>query len=243
MPRKQTSKVVSKEWYEVEAPKYLRNMHIGEVLSSDPKKLVGRKLRVSLSEITSNVRLQGVNVIFQIFDVSNKKAKTKVVGYEMSHFIVKRYVSRRRSKLDDSFIVKTKDGINVRVKPLIITVFKTKGVVKKKIRLRAREELFKAISNLRYEEFVSSVINHKLQVDVRSKINKTYPIKNFEIRRFEITRLKPTKIKTTSEEKEKGRKEEEESSVGEENTSNNEGKVEKVVNKKNKEVNKKEVTA
>ncbi|MGC8929899.1 MAG: hypothetical protein ACP5OZ_05250, partial [Candidatus Woesearchaeota archaeon] len=210
MAKKQATKVVAKEWYEVEAPKQFRNIVIGEVTADSPNKLVGRTILIALSEITRNIRLQGVNVKFRIYDVQNKRAKTNFIGYEITPPAVKRFVARRKNKIDDSFVVLTKDNIAIRIKPLVITAFKTKGVVEKRLRAKIRELLFKTIKEMSYDDFSQNLISHKLQESLRSELSKVYPIRTFEIRMFELTKSKPTKIeiKEDFQEKRKSKKEE-----------------------------------
>ena len=192
--KKQKVKVVKKEWYEVHAPKQFGKVLIGEVTSSDPKKLIGRTIKIPLSELTRNIRLQGIHIKLRIHDVSTKNAITIVEGYEILPAMLKRYVRRRRTRVDDSFVVETKDNVRVRVKPIIITAFKTKGEVVKNLRATMRKLLSDIIKNSSYDDFVSGVVNHKLQGELMAKLNKLYPIKYCEIRKFEITKAKPTKI-------------------------------------------------
>jgi ribosomal protein S3AE len=210
MATKQGTKVVTKEWYEVEAPKQFKNIIVGEIIADSPTKLIGRTVVIALSEITRNIRLQGVNVKFRIYDVLNKRAKTNFVGYEITPPAVKRFVSRRKNKIDDSFVVLTKDNIAIRIKPLVITAFMTKGVVEKRLRAKIRELLFKAIKEMNYEDFSQVLISHKLQDGLRAELSKVYPIRTFEIRMFEITKSKPTKIEIREDfqEKRKSKKEE-----------------------------------
>jgi ribosomal protein S3AE len=212
MATKHATKVVTKEWYEVEAPKQFRNIIIGEVTADSPNKLIGRTIFISLSEITRNIRLQGVNVKFRIYDVLNKRAKTNFIGYEITPPAVKRFISRRKNKIDDSFVVLTKDNIAIRIKPLVITAFRTKGVVEKKLRSKIRELIFKNLKEMSYDDFSQALISHKLQEGLRAELSKVYPIRTFEIRMFELTKSKPTKIEIREEiqdkKKSKSKKEE-----------------------------------
>ncbi len=193
--KKAKIKVVKREWYEVQAPKQFGRAIIGEITSSDPKSLIGRSLNIPLSELTRNMRLQGIHLKLRIHDVSTKRAVTIVEGYEVLSSMLKRYVRRNRTRIDDSFVVETKDKIKVRVKPLLITAFKSKGDVSRNLALTARELVYKEISNMSYDDFVTAIVNHRLQSSLIRKLAKIYPVKYFEIRRFEITKAKPTIIK------------------------------------------------
>ncbi len=197
--KKQKIKVIKKEWYQVKAPKQFGNAIIGEISASEPEKLIGRRVDLPLSELTRNVRLHGIHVKLKIHDVSTKNAITFVEDYEILPAMLRRYVRRRRTRIDDSFVVQTKDGVNVRVKPIIVTAFKSKGDVNKSIKNKARELIYKAIKESSYDDFVSAVINHKLQAELIKELSKVYPIKYFEIRKFVVTKAKPTKIEVKNE--------------------------------------------
>ncbi len=201
--KKQKIKVVKKEWYQVKAPKQFGNAIIGEISASEPQKLIGRRVDLPLSELTRNVRLHGIHIKLKIHDVSTKNAITFVEDYEILPAMLRRYVRRRRTRIDDSFVVQTKDGINVRVKPIIVTAFKSKGDVNKNLKQTSRELIYQRISNSSYDDFVSDVVNHKLQSDIIKKLSKVYPVKYFEIRKFVLTKAKPTKIKVEEEAKNK----------------------------------------
>ena len=193
--KKQKIKVVKKEWYQVKAPKQFGNAIIGEISASEPQKLIGRRVDLPLSELTRNVRLHGIHIKLKIHDVSTKNAITFVEDYEILPAMLRRYVRRRRTRIDDSFVVQTKDGINVRVKPIIVTAFKSKGDVNKNLKQTSRELIYQRVSSSSYDDFVSDVVNHKLQSDIIRKLSKVYPVKYFEIRKFVLTKAKPTKIK------------------------------------------------
>ncbi len=193
--KKQKIKVVKKEWYQVKAPKQFGNAIIGEISASEPQKLIGRRVDLPLSELTKNIRLHGIHIKLKIHDVSTKNAITFVEDYEILPAMLRRYVRRRRTRIDDSFVVKTKDGMNVRIKPIIVTAFKSKGDVNKNLKQTSRELIYQRVSNSSYDDFVSDVVNHKLQSDIIRKLSKVYPIKYFEIRKFVLTKAKPTNIK------------------------------------------------
>ena len=200
--KKQKIKVIKKEWYQVKAPKQFGNAIVGEIAASDPEKIIGRRVDLPLSELTRNVRLHGIHVKLKIHDVSSKKAITTVEDYEILPSMLKRYVRRNRTRLDDSFVIQTKDEINVRIKPIVVTAFQSKGDVNKNLKKTMRELIAKRTANSSYDDFVSDVINHKLQTDIIKKLTKVYPVKYFEIRRFVITKAKPTKIEVKETKKE-----------------------------------------
>src|SRR3989344_3915207 len=55
-----------KIWYTILASKEFNNFIIGETTSSSPNSLIGRKIRVPLSELIKNPKKQNLNITFSI---------------------------------------------------------------------------------------------------------------------------------------------------------------------------------
>lgn len=179
--------------YNIIAPKIFKNIVIGKTLASDPNSLIGRTLVVNLMSLTDNVKSQSINVKFRINKVEKDNAHAIIIGYEMVPPSVKRVVRRGRDRIDLSFSCITSDKIKVRVKPLLITKSKSKGSVLTTLRQTTSKLLKKYISSKKYNEFVKELINHKLQDNIKSQLNKIYPLRICEIRVMEIEKTKEVK--------------------------------------------------
>ena len=179
--------------YNIIAPKIFKNIVIGKTLASDPNSLIGRTLVVNLMSLTDNVKSQSINVKFRINKVEKDNAHAIIIGYEMVPPSVKRVVRRGRDRIDLSSSCITSDKIKVRVKPLLITKSKSKGSVLTTLRRTTSKLLKKYISSKKYNEFVKELINHKLQDNIKSQLNKIYPLRICEIRVMEIEKTKEVK--------------------------------------------------
>lgn len=174
-----------RKWYILLASKEFNSVEIGDTLSSDPGLLINRTVEVNLAFLTNDMKKQNMRVTFKVTKLEEDGAHTELVKYELITAFLKRLVKRDRSKIEDSFLAKTKDDINVRIKPLIVTKNETNGIIESKLRNEIRDFLIKSIKTIDYNELFMSIINHGLQNSLRDNIKKIYPIASSEIRILE----------------------------------------------------------
>ena len=174
-----------RKWYILLASKEFNSVEIGDTLSSDPSLLINRTVEVNLAFLTNDMKKQNMRVTFKVTKLEEDGAHTELVKYELITAFLKRLVKRDRSKIEDSFLAKTKDDINVRIKPIIVTKNETNGIIESKLRNEVRDFLIKAIKTVDYNELFMNIINHGLQNSLRDNIKKIYPIASSEIRILE----------------------------------------------------------
>ena len=192
----QIVKLKKKQWYQITAPKQFENIVLGETLVYEPSVMMGKTLSHSLMNLTNDNKRQNINIHFKVVEVDGDKAKTSIMGYEIIPSSVKRYVRRNSKKIDLSFKCETSDNTLLRVKPLIVTKTDVKGSVVSKLIENATNLLTKAIKKLSYEEFINGLISRKIQDEMKSTLNKIYPLKVCEIRYAGIElREKPQEVK------------------------------------------------
>ena len=179
-----------KIWYEIVAPQEIFNeIIIGETPAYKPEQVVGRTVDINLAFLTGNFRQQNMKIIFQIYKVSGLKAYTHIKEVALYDAYVRRIVRKGTSRVDDSFTLKTKDDIEVQVKPLVVTRYRAHYRQKSAIRKKYKEYLMEKIPQLTYSELVEKVINKELQSEVTPMLNKIFPVYHVEIRR--LVRLTP----------------------------------------------------
>jgi len=183
-----TKKKKKKIWYTVVASKEFNNAVIGEIPGYDPNSVVGKFVSINLMTLVGDPKKQSVNVKFEINNVSEKKAFTEMVSYGLSTSYVKRMVRKAKSKLDDSFILESKDKVKFVVKPFIVTRNKVQKGVLTAIRKEVRSLLEKDVKEKNFSVFINEVFIGKLRREVKKRLNKIYPISVFELRM--IKRLK-----------------------------------------------------
>jgi small subunit ribosomal protein S3Ae len=175
-----------KNWYNIHAPVFLNEAILGESNVYAKNELIGKTIKLNLFAFTNDIKKQNMDAIFRVTNVVENKALTEILGIILTQSYIKRLVRRGRNKIDDSFLVKTKDRKLIRVKPLLVTNNKTNKSVTSKIRLITRDYTRKLAATVTNEELFSMIVNVKLQKELREKLNKVYPLKFSEIRQAVI---------------------------------------------------------
>ncbi len=171
-----------KKWYTIASTPHFKERSLGETLAYDAENLIGRVISVSMSNLIGNIRMQNVKISFKVKEVKDNTAITEVVSYEVSPSHVKRIVRPGRDRVDVSLLKKTKDGIQVRIKPLLLTRFNTHKSVKRDLKKKCEEFFDKVLKELDYDSLISSLINNRIHTEMKQFLNKTYPLGGVEIR-------------------------------------------------------------
>jgi len=186
-------KIAKKEWYPIIAPKVFQNAVLGETTVYEPQQMMGKGLSMNLMSLTNDSKRQNININFEVVDVQNGRGIANVVGYGMVQSSIRRLMRRNIERMDMSFLCRTSDNRDLRVKPLLITRSATKGSVVAKIRRTAQDFIAKYIGSASYDSLINDLVAQKLQASLRKEINKIYPLKVCEIRLMEIVDLEKKK--------------------------------------------------
>ena len=130
-----------KIWYQVLAPKEFRSEVIGETLSLEPEKIVGRVMKINLADLTRDVKSQSIEIQLKITEVKGQQANTIVQQYMLMPTHTRRVVRTGKSKIEDSFTLKTKDNVNVQIKPLFIAISLVQNSIESALRKATRDYL------------------------------------------------------------------------------------------------------
>jgi small subunit ribosomal protein S3Ae len=163
-------------------------MKIGEtpVYKDKIENAIGRTVDLNLAFLLGNFKYQNYKVIFKINKISGLGAYTEVKEIMLYPAYVRRLTRKGTSKIEDSFIVKTNDGFDIRIKPLVITRFKAHRSQKTGIRKTYRKYLEEKVPTLKYYELIEKIINYDLQNEIKPVLNKIFPVANVEIRRLTL---------------------------------------------------------
>lgn len=183
---KETLKWKKKKWVKVLAPKAFNNTSIGESLVMNPENLVGRTVESNLMTLTGDMKKQNINVKFNIDKIQDSQAYTSVRRYVLVPSAVKRMIRRTRDRVDHSFIAKSKDGLHIRLKPILITNTNTSNAVLTLLRKKAESLLKKYLEKTNFEDFFSEVLSHKIQNELKNQLKDIYPLKICELRAIEV---------------------------------------------------------
>ncbi|MBS1267276.1 MAG: 30S ribosomal protein S3Ae [Candidatus Woesearchaeota archaeon] len=180
------TKAKTKRWYKIVAPSCLKNANVGETLAAEPNELIGRYVDTNLRNVTGNIKLQNINVKLRITSVKDRTAQSEIVSYTFLHTALKRFVKRRIDRIDESFIVVTKDNIKIRIKPLLLTRFNAKKSAKRGLRAGLKKQLTDRVKKLSYNDFVRIILYNRLQKEISKKLNKIYPVRFLLLREFHL---------------------------------------------------------
>ncbi len=178
-------KVKKKAWYKILSPKMFGNHELGETYLTEANVAMGRILKINLKDLTGNVRDQNAYVIFQVTGVNGTSLQASTIGYELTSAYVKRAVRKNTNRLDDYFVLQSKDGKAVVVKTLLVTQHKIQRSLQSSLR-ELSHQLFAEDLEKGLEMFLEDVFSSRLQSGTRKRLAKLYPLKEFSIRSLMI---------------------------------------------------------
>ena len=179
-----------KRWFELIAPKMFKNQTLGETLVAEPSKMMKKPIKVSMMSLTGDMKKQHITIKFEVTNIVESKAHTRVVGYEFGPASIKRLVRRRRKRVDDSYLCNTKDNIKVRIKPFFVTRAETNKSVMTSMRKLSKAFIEKFAAERKCDDLIYDIIDYRLQRELRKVLAKIYPLRTCEIRNFSIVKQK-----------------------------------------------------
>jgi len=185
-----TRKVVdswkSKKWYTVVAPNFLNNIEAAEVPSLDDATLLNRIIAIPLKEITHDLSHMYTTIRLRVSEINGKKAFAKYIGHAVGREYLKTLVRRRRDVVDVVFDVKSKDGVEFRVKALAVTSNPCSERQKTTLRNLLSKALREKAEGQEFGQFVQDVLYNKGNAQMHEILEKIVPIKRVEIWKTEL---------------------------------------------------------
>lgn len=176
----------AKQWYKVIGPEMFGRTPVGETISNDPSRIVGRVIETTLGELTNNFSKQNTKLKFRVDRVAGDSAYTKFVGHEMTTDYIRSLVKRRTSRIDSIVDVTTTDGYQVRVKPSCFTVKRARANQVKSIRELSKQVVLARAVGLDLNQLIQEVVLGKLSLDIYKEAKAVYPLRRVEVRKTEI---------------------------------------------------------
>jgi small subunit ribosomal protein S3Ae len=180
----------SKVWVKLRAPGLFQGLELGETLATEPTTLVGRTLEVTQSDLggMGDPSKAHVKLRFRISSVNAdaRVAETRYIGHLLTSDYIRRLARRKRSKIDLSFHVVSKDGVEMVLKPLAVSEHRLQAKLQGKLRARLKEVLVKAALERTAGELVRDLLNGDLSKVISQGVHDLYPLKKVEIRASEV---------------------------------------------------------
>jgi small subunit ribosomal protein S3Ae len=197
MATKKTSAIPNwkkKKWYEIIAPPSFSEKILGETNVESPSQLLGKVISVNMMNVIGSARKQNFRMKFVVTEVADNKGKTKPIVIEMLNSSIRRLIKAGKERIDVSFTARSKDGILLRFKPLIVTKDKASNSVLADIQKRLKEFITEFSSGQEYESIFVSVAQSALQKELKVALDKVYPVKLVEIRVIEVEKNKGKRL-------------------------------------------------
>lgn len=191
--RKTKDKWKAKTWYQIAAPSLFNNVLVAETLAETPESLVGRITQVSLQDLTNDFRKSHIKLLFKVDSVEQTTAHTQFKGHVLTSDYLRRMVRRRKSRVDGTFTVETRDGAILHVKPFAITEKRIQSSQKKLIREVMKNTINKEGKAKTMNAFIRDCLDGKIGSEIYKHCKIYYPVKRIEINKTEVERL-PTVV-------------------------------------------------
>jgi small subunit ribosomal protein S3Ae len=181
-----TKKPKTKKWVKLVAPKIFNDAELGETLSSQPSKMVGKVIDTSLANLIGDFSKQHFKIKLIVDEVKEGTGTTKIKSIYVSQSHIVRRVRKGSSKIEVGQKVNLKNGDEIMIKTILITVFNAHNAQVKALRKKLQENIIKIVKNHTLESLVIDICANKVQSEIISKLKKTYPIKYLEVIEVEV---------------------------------------------------------
>ena len=179
----------SKHWIKVRAPGHFQHVELGETLATEPEQVVGRTIEATLPELsgTPDAGKSHVKLRFQVERLSGDgSAEARFVGHDLTSDYVRRLARRKRSKIDTSIAVTSKDGVRFVLKPVAVGEQRLQTRLRAQLRHRIVEILTTEAQQRSASQFVAEMLQGELAKALSHGVKSLYPLKKIEIRRSEV---------------------------------------------------------
>jgi small subunit ribosomal protein S3Ae len=180
----------SKRWFKVRAPGLFQGVDLGETMASEPEQMLGRTLEATLPDLSSagaDVGKAHIKLRFRVDRLAGDSvAETRFVGHDLTSDYVRRLARRKRSKIDASMIVTTKDGVGIVLKPVAVGEQRLQTQLRTQLRHRLRELLIEEARKRTAADFVREMLQGDLSKTLAQGLRPLYPLKKIEIRKSEV---------------------------------------------------------
>ena len=161
-----------KRWFEVFADSTFDGKIIAETVAIESKKLIGRKIKKSLKELTGSVRDTYYELTFRINKVTATKADTELVKFDTKTNFLRRLLRRGKSKIEPVIYVYTKEGKKIKLKVLFITGARYTLTQRKEAQKIITEYMLEDIKTKTISENWNDIVYQKFGEKLKKKLLK-----------------------------------------------------------------------
>jgi small subunit ribosomal protein S3Ae len=175
----------SKHWFKVRAPGLFQHAELGETMASEPEQVLGRTLETTMQELGggADIGKAHIKLRFRVDRTTGENlAETSFVGHELTSDYVRRLARRKRSKIDTTLTVTTKDGVQLTLKPVAVGEQRLQSHLRTELRHKLRSILTEEAQKRTAPEYVREMLQGDLTKIVAQGLRPLYPLKKIEIR-------------------------------------------------------------
>ncbi len=165
--------------YKILAPKSYEYRVLGTTMAMEPKLLKGRRIGVSMRDITGDKTKQHQNLIFELTETDGKSVHTQFKKYLVARRYLGSMVRENMSKIDFVDNVSLSDA-KMHIKIIVITRGHAKATQKKAIIKKINQQLNKHGEDS-LDNFVHHAITAGLGKELNLKIKNICPIGRVEV--------------------------------------------------------------
>ena len=171
----------AKTWYKIYSPENVGKVYLGDTVSDEPEKLIGRVINTPLSELVNDYTKQNVKMKFAVTNVAGDAAYTSFIGHELARDFIRSLVKRRTSRIDCIINFLSKDGYKVRATVTCFTLARADQSTQHEIRsILTQDVLTFGIEN-ELGVFVNNIINGDLAKELFKKVKELHPVRRVEV--------------------------------------------------------------
>jgi small subunit ribosomal protein S3Ae len=184
--QKKTESWKLKKWYSVYAPKVFKEAIIGEMPANEDKNVLGRNIVVGLDSLTKNPSNAYTSVTLKVTDVNGNAAHTKLVSMSQLYSYIRSLVRRYRSVASTVLPVKSKDGVAMVIKMLVITRQRSTHSRIMGIRKEMNVHILNYFSENNFDAAMAAIIEGRFQAELAAKLKHITPLNKVEVRMIQI---------------------------------------------------------
>jgi small subunit ribosomal protein S3Ae len=175
----------SKHWFKVRAPGLFNHADLGETMASEPEQVPGRQLEATLQDLSggSDIGKAHIKLRFRVDRMTGENvAETSFIGHELTSDYVRRLARRKRSKIDATLTVTTKDGVQIILKPVAVGEQRLQSHLRTELRHKLVSVLLEEAKLRTAPEFIREMLGGELAKILSQGLRTLYPLKKIELR-------------------------------------------------------------
>jgi len=176
----------NKMWYRLHAPSMFNYTIMAHTPADNPEFVNGRVAEVPLEKLTGDYTQKNFMIKFRVNETRGNNAFTSFDGHRLTSDYKRALTRRRNSRIDCNFVLKLKDDVQIRMKPIIMVDKRIKKSQERILRALTHETIEKTLTKLTLSEALKKIYSGDLSKETAAKLKTTYPTKRVEISKINV---------------------------------------------------------